>query len=249
MPTPDLAFTPPNNGEIAADVRQSFARVETIGRVMALWGKYAALKELPRYPLDPQTGRFVQPNGRLLPFPVLRTNVQRLANGVGRGELGEMTKRLQKGTVPLAEWYSTMRDTSRDAYLAAVLVALGGIDRLNATPPQAREEVYRLAEFQEQKLRDMAVELQRDWDGKSTAAYSRAIMYGAAVYGLFSNSNRFLMEVLGFNQERRVLAAAEHCTDCVGYASVGWRPTGSLPRIGDSKCLSYCHCYFVFRRQ
>jgi hypothetical protein len=46
-------------------------------------------------------------------------------------------------------------------------------------------------------------------------------MYGAAVYGLFSNSNRFLMEVLGFNQERRVLAAAEHCTDCVGYASCG----------------------------
>lgn len=248
MPTPDLSFTPPNDGEIAADVRQSFARVETIGRVMSLWGKYASLKDLPRYPLDPQTGRFVQPNGRLLPFAVLRTNVQRLANGVGRGELGEMTKRLQRGNVPLAEWYSTMRDTSRDAYLAAVLVALGGISRLNATTPQAWEGVYQLAEFQEQKLRDMAVDLQRDWEGKNTAAYSRAIMYGAAVYGVFGNSNRFLMDILGFNQERRVLAPAEHCTDCVGYASVGWRPINSLPRIGDSKCLSYCHCSFRFRR-
>lgn len=249
MPTPDLAFTPPNDGDIAADVRQSLARVETIGRVMALWGKYAALKDLPRYPLDPQTGQFVQPNGRLLPFAVLRTNVQRLANGVGRGELGEMTKRLQRGTVPLEEWHSTMRDTSRDAYLAAVLVALGGISRLNSTPSLVWEEVYRLAEFQEQKLRDMAVELQEDWEGKSTAAYGRAIMYGAAVYGVFGNSGRFLMRALGFNEERRVLAAAEHCADCVGYASVGWRPIGSLPAIGNSKCLSHCKCHFLFRRQ
>lgn len=47
----------------------------------------------------------------------------------------------------------------------------------------------------------------------------------------------------GMTKMRRVLNPAEHCTDCEGYAALGFVPIGDLPMPGDgSRCMSNCVC-------
>jgi hypothetical protein len=53
----------------------------------------------------------------------------------------------------------------------------------------------------------------------------------------------------GWIWERRKTSIAEHCGDCVSYASMGWQLIGTLPPIGTrSACLGNCKCYFEFSK-
>jgi len=250
MPTPDLTFTPPSDAELAAAVRgQSLSDPRTVDRLLALWATYALLKNLPSYEYDRERAAFIHPNGRALRDNVVRGNLQRVANGIGRERMGALTRALQRGDLSLASWHRQMSDAGNDAYLLAALIALGGLTMVSSTPFVFWPPAYAQMDFQQDKLRGFAIELQADWEKTRVDAYGRGIMYGAAMYGIFVNSGTTIYELLGYDQERRVLGAAEHCADCVGYASVGWRPIGSTPAIGDSRCMSHCHCYKVYRKK
>lgn len=52
-----------------------------------------------------------------------------------------------------------------------------------------------------------------------------------------------------FLWERRILAIAEHCNSCVGYAALGWSPIGSLPKVTTQcECRANCKCYFEYSK-
>lgn len=50
--------------------------------------------------------------------------------------------------------------------------------------------------------------------------------------------------------ERRIhgFPVDDMCSICRGAVAKGWSPLGSLPAIGDSECLTACHCHFEFKR-
>lgn len=77
----------------------------------------------------------------------------------------------------------------------------------------------------------------------------RANMYADALAGEYDDSMRAHMP--DEMEARWVLGPAEHCGDCVQYASVGWQPVSkwkSSPRDGSTKCLSNCNCHFEYRQ-
>lgn len=77
--------------------------------------------------------------------------------------------------------------------------------------------------------------------------FRRSQMYAEAARGTYYNELGKLLGGTGITQERRVLGVAEHCVDCVEYAGRGWQPLGSLPVLGDSRCLVNCRCTFEYR--
>lgn len=82
-------------------------------------------------------------------------------------------------------------------------------------------------------------------DGRFT---QRVQMYAKAGNATFAESERAAMGERGMGEERRVRHAAESCEDCIEYAARGWSPLGTLPKIGDSQCMTNCLCEFVYRK-
>ncbi len=37
------------------------------------------------------------------------------------------------------------------------------------------------------------------------------------------------------------------CPTCKAAVDAGWQPIGTLPKIGQSECISECHCFFRWR--
>ena len=73
-------------------------------------------------------------------------------------------------------------------------------------------------------------------------------MYGQAPRGTFEEMRRrYERTSNGMTLERRILGAADHCDDCLEAAALGWQPIGTLPAIGDSRCMTNCHCEFDYR--
>jgi len=52
------------------------------------------------------------------------------------------------------------------------------------------------------------------------------------------------------NEEAWELGTAEHCGDCVAFASEGWQPLGTFPFPGDgsTQCMTNCQCSKIYRR-
>ena len=76
---------------------------------------------------------------------------------------------------------------------------------------------------------------------------NRLRLYAQAGRGIGEQMTRRRMLKQGMTQERRVLGAADHCPDCLDYASRGWQAIGTLPRIGDSVCVTNCRCGFEYK--
>jgi len=51
----------------------------------------------------------------------------------------------------------------------------------------------------------------------------------------------------GFKWEKRMLSVAQHCPDCLIYASLGWQILGTLPNPSEKcACSSGCKCYKIY---
>ena len=76
------------------------------------------------------------------------------------------------------------------------------------------------------------------------AILQRSNMYAGRARFLYWSLWEGPLEVDGtVLMERRYLNPAEHCSDCIRYASMGWQLSGILPDPGDrSECLSNCRC-------
>ncbi len=79
---------------------------------------------------------------------------------------------------------------------------------------------------------------------------ARAEQYGSAVWGAAQEVARAqVIRERVWVEERRVhgMLKDDMCSICREAVAAGWQPIGTLPAIGDSECLSSCHCYFKWR--
>ncbi len=79
---------------------------------------------------------------------------------------------------------------------------------------------------------------------------ARAEQYGSSVWGAAQEVARAqVIRERVWIEERRVhgMLKDDMCSICREAVAMGWQPIGTLPAIGDSECLSSCHCYFKWR--
>ncbi len=75
----------------------------------------------------------------------------------------------------------------------------------------------------------------------------RAEMYGASVWGAAQQVKRRRAEAMGLPYERRVHSGSDvPCETCLEEIAKGWADTGTLRDIGDSECLTRCHCRLTY---
>ena len=151
---------------------------------------------------------------------------------------------LLDGTITLSEWQLIMERSIKSIHTSSAALAVGGWNQMTYNDWGS---VGSLIKKQYQWLDNFAFDIYTEKQ-KLGLLITRAKLYAQSGRGTYEEMRRMLAEDQGFNQERRGLAPAEHCNDCVVEAEKGWQPIGTLRQIGDSQCRTNCLCRFFFKR-
>lgn len=181
---------------------------------------------------DTATGRFI---ARRHVMYLMEQQVNRAEDRLGQIIQGLYAKEIAPGYAQ-----TLMRDELRRLTLQNIALGKGGFDRLDFRD-------YGRAGRQLRDTYDRISNLARDMEaGRVTLpqALNRVRGYVGEARKQFFASERDAMRATGRAfEERRRLNPAEHCRDCVRYASMSWRPMGELPAPGEgSVCGPRCRC-------
>lgn len=204
------------------------------------------LNELtPQYGWNSEAQRYIDlSTGRFVTAAQVRTALD-MAIMNGQSEIQHISTSLVNGQINLADWQTQMANQIRMIHLASASLAVGGWAQMT---PADYGRVGAALRLQYQYLQQFAMQIELGAQPLNGRLITRAMLYGQAGRAFYEEMLREQAIRSGMNQERRVLGAAEHCDDCVRISGMGWRPIGSLPRIGNSKCRTNCKCAFQYRK-
>lgn len=153
-----------------------------------------------------------------------------------------LSGQVASGALTIREWQLKVAQKVKDIQIAVQAIARGGIAQLTQSD---LGKIGARLKFQYARLREFALSIERR-AMTTNGILNRADLYALSSAGTYENIRR--EEALKvFTEERRVLAAAEHCIDCLEEAEKEWQPAGTLRPIGDSQCLMRCLCQFEYR--
>jgi hypothetical protein len=192
-------------------------------------------------------GRYISlSTGRFVPFLEVRDALDVVIEASG-SRMNALTDQLINEQISLAEWQIGMMEEIKISHTAAAASARGGWAQMS---PSDWGATGRLIRDQYDFLRNFANEIATGKQRLDGTARVRTQLYAQAPRGTFEEMRRRYERLMnGMEEERRVLGEADHCQSCLDAAALKWQPIGTLPRIGDSLCLTNCHCHFIFRKR
>lgn len=199
---------------------------------------FVFVKSLGRY-RDVASGKFVSESS-------LRSISDRVMTEYTERRLESLTLKLIDGKLDLQDWQSQFAKVLKDSHIVASTIGRGGraqmgFSEFGRVGARLREEYRYLNQF----AQDIK-------SGRLTSAQilARAKMYAQGVRTSYWEGRREAFRGAGYLEERRRLHPAEHCTSCVQYANLGWKPIGTLPPPGtQSECMHECKCDMEFRKE
>lgn len=198
----------------------------------------------PAYQWDERSQRYVNAVSKKF---VSRDTVRQaldIALDRSRNEVTRLSRALVNGQINLATWQTSIASEIKSMHLASASLAKGGWAQMTQsdfgrTGQIVRQEYGHLARF--------AQDIKEGRQLLDGSLLRRANMYALSPTGTYEEVARRNMLSSGKLEEKRVLGGADHCADCVRLADGEWHPIGSLPRIGQSVCMTNCRCRFVYR--
>lgn len=199
----------------------------------------------PGYGWNEDAGRYVDlSTGRFVSQAQIRTALDATLRDA-QDEIRDLARGLNEGWISLPDWQQRMAQEVKLIHLASGAEAVGGWAQLDQREyGRIGYELRRQYEY----LQNFALQIERGEQRLNGTLINRALMYGESGRRTYEQVRRAGMALREMNQERRVLGVADHCDDCIRIAAEGWQPIGTLPPIGDSQCLTHCHCTFDYRQ-
>lgn len=208
----------------------TFFLVDLASRAGYVWERATA-----RY-RDKATGRFIS-EGTLV-------NLAESFTGFTQDNLTRITEQMTSGKLSLADWQRQFAQELKDSYIVNSQIGRGG---RNAMTQSDYGRIGQRLRGEYKYLNNFAQEIA---DGKLSPAQiqARVDQYAAGTRKAYYDGRTAACKAGGFTEERRILHPAEHCEDCIGYASKGWQPIGTLPEPGESsQCRNNCKCEKEYR--
>jgi hypothetical protein len=204
-----------------------------------------------RFVWDGVSRRYIELRSRrYVPYKEIRD--QALESMIKAAKLsGRAIGRTLQETGDLAGWERAMLEHVKTTQIAAALVTQGGPEAMSEKDKKkTAAEIAILLLL----LRKFSYDIDSRRQPINGRLLLRSDLYSAAARGIFEETRRYGMGAyFGAVEERRVLGRAEHCESdeelegCVELADKGWKPIGTLPRLGVSPCRSNCYCRFDYR--
>lgn len=197
------------------------------------------------FTFDARLGRYRDADsGRLVSEAAVRLAIDAVADAAS-DHLADLTERMLRGDLKLADWQRSVMATIKTAHVAAGVAAQGGKAQMEPTHYGfLGSEIRRQYAY----LRDLANGIAAGdipLDGRLVA---RAGMYGQHVRVTYEAVRAKDARSRDYIEERNVLHSQESCRECSGLSSQGYVPLGTLPPIGSRSCLSRCRCQIQRRR-
>lgn len=202
-------------------------------------------------------GRYIDlSTGRFVPFPTVRDALEIEMDASG-ARMNSLTDQLIAEQISLPEWQISMMEEIKISHTAAAASARGGWAQMSQAD---WGNTGRLIRDQYDFLRNFANEIASGKQRLDGTARVRTDMYAQAARGTFEETRRRYERLMnGMEEEARILGEADHCSSdddpdgerdgCLELAALGFQPIGTLPKIGNSVCLTRCHCKFIFRKR
>jgi hypothetical protein len=141
-------------------------------------------------------------------------------------------------------WRDAMAFELRRSIIESYVLGRGGWSQITSAD---RAMMRQLVESEMTYLRQFSLDIagQNLTEGQIRA---RMELYNSHLNRNYAAGQRSAYSELGYNQERRVLGASEHCPDCEAMAFQGWQELGTFPLPGEgSVCKANCQCTMEFR--
>lgn len=196
-----------------------------------------------RYGWNARAGRYVNlQTGQFVPDSDVRGALER-ALQVHAQQANTLALSLRNREISISDFSIGMRGLIKDSQLYSAMLAVGGreqmIPQLNGLAGAHIADQYAFLENFVGQLRSGL-----PMDGRFLV---RAQLYVLNGWGTWSAFQARLQQVLGRTQYRNRLRPADHCTECVALAALGWVALGTLPPVGQRLCLVRCRCFFEYR--
>lgn len=195
---------------------------------------------------DPKTNRYRDERGKFLS----QASVQKLVDGrIDKLEasLKRFTRMLANGAITLDQWQGSVREAIKAAHIQAAIIGHGGKNGMGSAEYGRVGQRLRL---EYAFLQNFASDL---LGGRISApmALARIGLYAQSVRGSYWLGAEIRQQEQGYSLMKRVLDdQAKHCDDCLGYASRGIVPIGSVPLPGQRcECGARCRCSVRYFRQ
>jgi hypothetical protein len=195
---------------------------------------------------DRNTGRYRDERGKFLS----QASVQKLVDGrIDKLEasLKRFTRMLSNGSITLDQWQGSVREAIKAAHIQAAIIGHGdkagmGSAEYGRVGQRLRLEYDFLANFASDLL-----------GGRVSAPLSmaRVSLYAKSVRSSYWLGTELQRQKQGYSLMRRVLDdQAQHCGDCLAFATRGIVPLGSVPLPGQRcACGARCKCRVEYFRQ
>lgn len=182
--------------------------------------------------------------GRAVPIKQVRNAFESVIR-TSAARMEALTAQLAAGKITLAAWQLAQANHIKLVHMTTTAAARGGWSRMS---PADWRYANSLMKDQLKFLKGFAKDIRSGKQKLDGSALRRARMYAEAARSSFEQMRR-RNEMLnnGKTEERGKLGSADHCSSCLERAAMGWQPIGTLPPIGQSLCLTKCHCTFEFR--
>ncbi len=183
-------------------------------------------------------------SGQFVAEKSLQSVVESYADSYVRPALESTTEKFLRGEISLTSWQEQIARELKDAYVTVSAIGRGGRGSMGFSD---WGRVGGHLRFEYRHLNTFAQEIKNGMLSAGQIRF-RVGLYADGVKVVYWEGRRAAMVDAGYTQSRRVLHPAEHCEDCVGYASQGWVPIGTQPPPGlGSRCLHECKCTEEFR--
>lgn len=180
-------------------------------------------------------------DGKLGSF-VSRRDVEALTSatiGQYQTRITAIADQLVSGSLSIGQWEKQTAQLLKKITIAQYSIGIGGVGRLSTRDygiiGNHLKQQYRY-------LRMFSIDLR---NGKLSEAQfrSRLVMYVEKTHGAYERGRNEGHKANGYKYERRFLHSSHSCSDCPGYAALGWQPIGSLPNPTEKcECRSRCKC-------
>lgn len=187
-------------------------------------------------------GRYINQSGNFVSFADVRSYLDEVLDRHER-KIMSLSSALREGSINVQQWQAGMKDALKDLHLVSGALARGGWAQMSQADygrvgSQLRFQYERLAKFAQQIERGLP------FDGRFIR---RTQLYAQSGRVSYTAALRQEMALRGYTEEQSVLAAADHCSECVAEADKGWVKIGTLINIGERICKSNCRCHLEFR--
>jgi hypothetical protein len=189
-------------------------------------------------------GRFTDSAGRFVSQERVRAVIDSIADQAS-ARMAAASERLMAGELSLASWQAEGQAIIKTSMLAASVLAHGGAEQMTFSHYGSTGRAIR---DQYDYLRGFADDIASGRQPLNGGLTARAGQYGQAARVAYEREYGRDQQARGYQFERNVLHAAEHCAVCVSESGRGWVPIGSLIPIGGRICRSNDHCTIAYAR-